>query len=121
LDQRPRLPESKFSYRLQDWDQSLVVESPYAEVNSTLTRILGLSQSVRSLERSNRQLAAAVPAFWAAQPVPSAAAEREVVVGSCDGKGVLIRGAAVTPAMAEPPLKCGPKPGRNRMALVGTL
>ena len=35
LDQRLRLPESKFSYLLQDWDQSLVVESPYAEVNTT--------------------------------------------------------------------------------------
>jgi len=84
-------------------------------------RILGLNQSVHSLERSNRKLAAAVPAFWAAVPVPPAAAEGEVVVGSSDCKGVAIRGAAVTPTMAEPPLKCGPKPGRKRMALVGTV
>ena len=84
-------------------------------------RILGLSQSVHSLERSNRQLATAVPAFWAAQPVPPAAAEGEVVVGSSDGKGVAIRGAALTPTMAEPLRKCGPKPGRKKMALVGAV
>jgi hypothetical protein len=121
LDQRLRLPESKFSYLLQDWDQSLVVEGPYAEVTTTLSRILGLSQSVHSLERSNRRLSEAVAPFWAAQPVPPAAAEGELVVAGSDGKGVSIRGAKPTPTMAEPPLKCGPKPGRKRMALVGTV
>lgn len=46
LDQRLQLPESKFSYLLQDWDQRLAVENPYAEVNRTLGTILGFSQSV---------------------------------------------------------------------------
>ena len=30
LDAKLKLPESKFSYLLQDWDQSLAVETPYA-------------------------------------------------------------------------------------------
>lgn len=46
LDQRLQLPASKFSYLLQDWDQRLAVENPYAEVSRTLRRILGFSQSV---------------------------------------------------------------------------
>ncbi len=40
LDSRLQLPESKFSYLLQDWDQSLVVENPFAQVNVTISRIL---------------------------------------------------------------------------------
>ncbi len=51
LDERLQLPESKFSYLLQDWDQSLVLEMPHAMVNEMLERIFSLSQSVDSLER----------------------------------------------------------------------
>ena len=55
LDSRLQLPESKFSYLLQDWDQSLVVESPHMQVSATLNRILGFEQSSDSLERMNRR------------------------------------------------------------------
>jgi hypothetical protein len=53
LDQRLRLPSSKFSRLLNDWDQSLVLEAPYAQGNAKPARILGLRQSVHILERSN--------------------------------------------------------------------
>ena len=53
LDSRLQLPESEFSYLLQDWDQELVVENPYHKVNDVVCKILGLSQSVDSLERMN--------------------------------------------------------------------
>jgi len=46
LDARLRLPEGL----LQDWDQALAVENPYGQVNALLARILGLKQSVASLE-----------------------------------------------------------------------
>lgn len=52
LDKRLQLPKSKFSYLLQDWDQALEVEVPYAQVSITLERILGFKQSVHSLERN---------------------------------------------------------------------
>jgi hypothetical protein len=51
LDARLGLPTGKFSYLLQDWDQALVGEPPYPQVNHVLSRILGLEQSVASLEQ----------------------------------------------------------------------
>jgi hypothetical protein len=60
LDAQLQLPASKFSYLLQQWDQGLAVEQPYAQVNETIERILGLKQSVHSLERLNAQLSDSV-------------------------------------------------------------
>jgi hypothetical protein len=121
LDERLQLPEQKFSKLLNDWNQSLVVDAPYARVDATLARILGFKQSVHSLERSNRQLAEDVSAFWDALPVPPADEEGALMVCSADGKGVPIRGAPQTAVMADPPLKTGPKPGRKRVSLVGSV
>ncbi len=121
LDEHLQLPQGKFSHLLNDWNQSLVVDTPYARVDATLARILGFKQSVHSLERTNRRLAEEVSAFWDALPAPPAEAEGALMVGSSDGKGLPIRGAAPTPVMAEPPLKAGPKPGRKKIALVGSV
>ena len=120
LDERLQLPEQKFSKLLNDWNQSLVVDAPYARVDATLARILGFKQSVHSLERSNRQLAEDVTAFWDVLPVPPAAEEGRVMVCSADGKGVPIRGQPKAPVMTHPPLKTGPKPGRKKVSLVGS-
>ena len=57
LDEQLQLPQSKFSYLLQDWNQSLAVELPYASVNATLEKVLDFSQSVHSLERGNEGIA----------------------------------------------------------------
>jgi hypothetical protein len=44
LDARLGLPAGKFSSLLPDWDQALVVENPYQQVNHVLSRILGLAR-----------------------------------------------------------------------------
>lgn len=119
LDEKLQLPEGKFSYLLQDWDQSLVVESPYARVNESIERILGFSQSVDSLERVNRKMLQSVEAFCKALPVPSQAEEGELLVCSADGKGVPIRGAKKEAPIRDHQPKRGPKLGRNKMALLG--
>jgi hypothetical protein len=121
LDERLQLPAGKFSHLLHDWNQSLVVDAPYGRVDATLARILGFKQSVHSLERSNRRLAQEVSAFWDALPVPPGDEEGALMVCSADGKGVPIRGAPQTPVMADPPLKTGPKPGRKKVSLVGSV
>jgi hypothetical protein len=125
LDHRLGLAEGKFSYLLNDWNQSLVVDAPFARVDSTLANILGLKQSVHSLERINRKLAEDVSAFWAALPVPPADEEGALMVCSADGKGVPIRGQPESAVMAEPPLKAdarsGCKPGRKKVSLVGSV
>ncbi|MEG3930520.1 MULTISPECIES: hypothetical protein [unclassified Microcoleus] len=121
LDTRLQLPESKFSYLLQDWNQSLAVETPYNQVNETLEKILGLSQSTDSLERMTRQMAADVASFWETKPIPSPAEEGQFIVASADGKGIPIRMNADSPAILEHRPRSGPKPNRKKMAIVGTV
>ncbi len=110
LDVRLQLPQSKFSYLLQDWDQSLAVETPYAEVNSILQRILGLSVSVQSLERTNRSLAHSVESYWDSQVEVAPAQGEQLVVGTADGKGVVIRKSAEEKAVDESHEQASPKP-----------
>ena len=120
LDARLSLPAGKFSYLLQDWDQGLAVESPYQQVAGVLRRMLGLEQSVASLEQMTRTMAEAVEGFWAEQsPVPAARTE-QVIVLSADGKGVPMRKPATAPPIAAHQHQKGPKPGRKKMAVVGT-
>ena len=121
LDSRLQLPESKFSYLLQDWDQSLVAESPHLQVSATLSRILGFEQSSDSLERMNRQMSQSVAPFEAVRPAPPIAAPGQIIVGSADGKGVPIRHPADSPTIAGHRPKKGPKPNRKKMAVVGAV
>jgi hypothetical protein len=121
LDARLSLPAGKFSYLLQDWDQGLAVESPYQQFNGVLRRMLGLEQSVASLEQMTRTMAEAVEGFWAEQaPVPAARAD-QIVVLSADGKGVPMRKPAAAPPIAAHQHQKGPKPGRKKMAVVGAV
>jgi hypothetical protein len=123
LDAKLNLPESKFSYLLQDWDPSLSVERPYAKVNATLAKILGLTQSVNSLERTHRKMSEAVSAFWSAQPVPLAEEDAVVMVCSVDGKGVPIRCQGQGSAQKNPkPASSSEneeKSGQKKASLVG--
>jgi len=121
LDSRLGLPAGKFSYLLQDWDQALVVENPYQQVNHVLSRILGLEQSVASLEQMTHTLAAAVDDFRATQPSAPVAEAAQVIVLSGDGKGVPIRKPATAPPIRTHEHQRGPKPDRKKMALVGAV
>lgn len=119
LDARLGLPEGKFSYLLQDWEQALAVENPYGQVNAVLARILGLKQSVASLEAMTQTLGGAVAGHEAARPAPAPATGEQVVVLSADGKGVPLRKPADAPAIAAHAHTPGPKPDRKKMAVLG--
>jgi len=120
LDARLGLPEGKFSYLLQDWDQALAVENPYGQVDAVLARILGLKQSVASLEAMTRTLGDAVAGYEAARPPAAPATGGQIVVLSADGKGVPLRKPADAPAIAAHDHARGPKPDRKKMAVLGT-
>ena len=90
LDALLALPDSEFSYVLQDWDQGLCVQNSYGQSQGTIQRILRLGQSVLSLEQMNNQMAAAVEPFWAQQPVVTEP-EGPILVVTADGKGVPMR------------------------------
>lgn len=133
FDARLQLPERKFSYLLQDWNQGMAVDLPFGQVSGHLNRMLGLSQSVNSLEQSNRQLAGAVGAFWS-QEIKDVTAERQaqptaeaddsqsakITVVSADGKGVIMRSSELETKSAEASQSSG-RPGNKKMALIGSV
>jgi hypothetical protein len=119
LDARLQLPQGKNSYLLQDWEQELAVDMPFASASSTLARLLGFTQSVHTLERDQREMAAAAEEFWAAQPTPPVQSQGEILVCSADGKGVPMRHGAKAAKAVEPPAEAQTRPGTKKMALLG--
>lgn len=98
MDVRLNLPASDFSYLLQEWDQAFCVQGSYAQSSQTVERILGIGQSIRSLEHMNQTMAQEVQGFRESQPVPPPEEEGEILVLTADGKGVPMR----RDAMEEP-------------------
>ena len=121
LDARLELPESKFSYLLQNWDQLLATEQPYGQVSHILQTILGLPQHVDSLERMSRAMSAQAEEFCWSQAPPPPEEEGEILVETADGKGVPIRHAADAPPIHDHQHRRGPKPDRKRMATLGAV
>lgn len=120
LDNRLQLPESVFSYVLQDWDQALCVEESFGQVQSTIARMLELKQSVGSLEHMNREMAEEAEQYLIKRPVPPAKEEGQIFVASADGKGIVMR----RDPEAEAPkahLTKGDKASQKRMATVGAV
>lgn len=118
LDHRLQLPASVFSYVLQDWDQSLCVEEAFRQASATMWRILGLKQSVDSLEHMNQEMAQDATRFMLDRPAP--AMEGEIVVLSADGKGIVMRRQADAPPAKVHRTK-GDKASQKRMATVATV
>ena len=117
LDNRLQLPESDFSYVLQDWDQNLCVEQAFGPSGSVVAKILGLKQAVDSLEHMNQQMAQDAPTFLLNRPVPDTAGE--ILAMGADGKGIVMRRTDDDPA-PKAHLTKGDKASQKRMATVGT-
>jgi hypothetical protein len=115
LDNRLQLPESDFSFLLQDWDQSLCAEQAFGQARSTVARMLGLQQSVDSLEHMNQEMAKEVTTFMLNRPQPEA--EGALVVASVDQKGVVMRRQKNDPPPKAHRTK-GDKASQKRMATV---
>ncbi len=120
LDQRLQLPQSGFSYVLQDWNQALGVEQAFSRVNETMGMILAFNQSVDSLERMNRQMARNVESFRSSRPRPRAKEEGEIMVVTADNKGIPMRRAADQRPVGSHRKK-GEKANKKQMATVGAV
>jgi len=118
LDNRLQLPESVFSYLLQDWDQSLCVEQAFGQASGTVQRMLGLKQSVDSLEHMNQEMAHDVTTFMLNRPQPEQ--EGAIAVASADQKGIVMRRSADDPPPKAHRTK-GDKASQKRMATVATV
>ena len=121
IDARLALPAGKFSYLLQDWDQSFAMEEPFGQTAKTVQKILGLNQYVDSLEHMNQEMARPADMFQASLPVPPAKEEGEIFVQTADGKGVPIRRPADAPPIMDHQHRTGPKPDRKKMATLGAV
>ena len=120
LDNRLQLPQSTYSYLLQDWSQNLCVESAFGQVSDTLLKIFGAKLNIDGLERTNTQMAQSVPQYRDDRPKPSPETEGEIVVASADGKGVVMRRSAEDPAPKAHRSK-GEKASQKRMAMVASV
>lgn len=118
LDERLALPEGKFSYLLQEWDQSLAMEAPFRTTGKFVERILKLDQSVDSLEEMNRRMSRSVESFHQTQTTPPAETEGPILVQTVDHKGVPLRHEADRPAIADHDPEGEERADRKRMATV---
>lgn len=122
LDARLCLPESDFSYLLQEWDQSFCVQGSYARSKQSIDRILNIGQSIHSLEDMNQVMAQDVEMFQDSQPTPKPEEEGPILVLTADGKGVPMRRNTSQDAPAKQGRrKKGEKANKKRMACVGAV
>jgi hypothetical protein len=130
LDARLHLPGRQYSYLLQQWLGSFVVDDAHAEAARKLETILGLVIPVKASEDLNREQAGDVVTFQDRLPVPEAAQEGPLLVVTADCKGVpLVRKAlppneatdAPLPALANRRRGKGEKANKKKMAAVGAV
>lgn len=121
VDTQLQLPESDFSYLLQDWAQGLAVEQAYRRVPETLGRILEVKPTVDSLERMNNKMAQSVRGFRDSRPAPAPEAEGALCVVSADGKGIPIRRPTPEVPIEAHDRDQKPKTNRKKMAVVGAV
>jgi hypothetical protein len=130
LDAQLHLPRRQYSYLLQQWLGTFVVDDAHAEAIRKLGTILGLEIAVKASEDLNREQACDVEPFQNNLPVPEPAEEGPILVVTADCKGVpLVRSALGPEATAELPLPAvanqrrgkGEKANKKKMAAVGAV
>lgn len=120
VDEQLGLPESEFSYVLQDWLQRLCIKESFAESCTSLETLLGLRVSVRSAEQMNQHVAESSEAFRLQQPPPQPKEEAELLVYANDCKGVPMRRPLAERVRRGPRRVKGEKANKKQMACVGT-
>jgi hypothetical protein len=120
-DARLGLPEGEFSPVLQDWDQAFCVQGSYESSRQTVQRVLGIGQSVRSLEQMNVSMAETVEEFRDSVPGPPAQEEGSILVVTADCKGVPMRRDGQEDAAMRGRRTKGQKANKKRMACVGAV
>jgi hypothetical protein len=130
LDAQLHLPQRQYSYLLQQWLGTFVVDDAHAEAVRKLETILGLEIAVKASEDLNREQACNVEPFQNDLPVPEPTEEGPILVVTADCKGVpLVRSAlgfeeateAPLPALANQRRGKGEKANKKKMAAVGAV
>jgi hypothetical protein len=130
LDAQLHLPQRQYSYLLQQWLGTFVVDDAHAESIRKLGTILGVEIAVKASEDLNREQACDVEPFQNDLPVPEPTEEGPILVVTADCKGVpLVRSALPPEEATETPLPAlanqrrgkGEKANKKKMAAVGAV
>ena len=121
LDERLGLPESEFSYVLEDWLERLCVKESFHEATSDLRHLLGLAPSARAAEQMNQRMAEHTEAFGLGRAAPPANEEGEILVATAAGKGVPMRRPLEERVRRGPRRVKGEKANKKQMAYVGAV
>lgn len=130
LDGRLHLPRRQYSYLLQQWLGTFVVDDAHAEAIRKLGTILGVEIAVKASEDLNREQASDVEVFQDRLPVPGGTTEAPLLVVTADCKGVPLVRKALPPDKAAdgtPPAPVkrrrgkGQKANKKKMAAVGAV
>lgn len=121
LDRKLGLPDSDFSYVLQDWQQRMCLKESIHESVTSLRELLGVAPSERAAEVMNQRMAELAGSFRSQQPRPPAEEEQQILVVTADGKGVPMRRPLEERVRSSPRRGKGEKANKKQMAYVGAV
>ena len=91
LDAELNIPNTEYSYVLQEWSASLGAEQPYEKAANFLETILGMPLWGSAIETIIHGACVDAPKFYEERQGPDKETEKEILVGTMDGKGVVLR------------------------------
>ena len=91
LDVELNLPEIECSYVLQEWSAALGSEEPYEKAAHFLETILKMPLWGSLVETVMYKSSVDVPKFYENRQGPDAETEKEIIVATGDGKGIVMR------------------------------
>ena len=91
LDAELNLPETEHSYVLQEWGATLGAEEPYEKAAQFLENVLGMPLWGSVVETVMHKSCVDVAEFYEKRQGPEAGTEKEIIVATGDGKGVVMR------------------------------
>lgn len=91
LDAELNLPETEHSYVLQEWGATLGSEEPYEKAAHFLESVLRMPLWGSTVETVMHKSCIDVPEFYEKRPGPETGTEKEIIVATGDGKGVVMR------------------------------
>lgn len=91
LDAELNLPDTEYSYLLQEWSVTLGSEESYEKTAHFLEGMLGISLWGSSIETIVQKTFVNVPKFYEERQSPEISTEKKILVATVDGKGVVMR------------------------------
>lgn len=119
LDVELNLPETRYSYLLQEFGEMIGVGQAFDKVTDYLQRLLGVSFWKQGVQKVAKQAATSVQPFYEEKGAPPAEEEGELLVGAADGKGVPVLKEEREPRKLR--RGSGEKPNKKKEAVVSAV